>query len=84
MTEISWLRGIARRTIRNAVVRKELGKRQTLINMIRRRRLPWFDHAVRMNNRITTNGIILLQGGITESRKTSKDMDGKCMKRTWP
>ena len=55
VAEMSWLRRIAGRTrrdrIRNEVIRKELGQRETLVDKIRKRRLTWFGHVVRMDDK---------------------------------
>jgi Reverse transcriptase (RNA-dependent DNA polymerase) len=53
--EMGWLRGILNRSrrerIRNEVTREELGQKDTIVDKIRRRRLTWYGHVARMDNR---------------------------------
>ena len=55
VAEMSWLRRILGRSrrerIRNEVTRKELGQNETIIDRIRKRRLTWFGHVTRMDDR---------------------------------
>jgi hypothetical protein len=54
-TEMSWLRRIKGRSrrerIRNTTTRKELGAEVTVVEKIQNRRLRWFGHVERMDNR---------------------------------
>jgi len=55
VAEMSWLRRILgksrRDKIRNEVTREELGQRETVVDKIRKRRLTWFGHVTRMNDK---------------------------------
>jgi len=55
VAEMSWLRRILGRSrrdkIRNEVTREELGQRETVVDKIRKRRLTWFGHVTRMNDK---------------------------------
>ena len=55
VTEMSWLRRIKGRSrrerIRNTVTRKELGAEETVVENIQKRRLNWFGHVERIDNR---------------------------------
>jgi hypothetical protein len=52
--EMGWLRGLLNRSrrerIRNEVTREELGQKVTIVDRIRRRRLTWYGHVIRMEN----------------------------------
>ena len=52
--EMGWLRGLLNRSrrekIRNEVTREELGQKDTIVDRIRRRRLTWYGHVIRMEN----------------------------------
>ena len=39
-----------REKIRNEVTREELGQKDTIVDRIRRRRLTWYGHVIRMEN----------------------------------
>jgi len=55
VAEMSWLRRIAEKTrrdrIHNEVIRRELGQTETLVSRISKRRLTWFGHVVRMEDK---------------------------------
>ena len=55
VAEMSWLRRILGRSrrdkIRNEVTREELGQKETVVDKIRKRRLTWFGHVTRMDDK---------------------------------
>jgi Reverse transcriptase (RNA-dependent DNA polymerase) len=55
VAEMSWLRRIRGRSrrerIRNEITRKELGAEQTVVEKIKKRRLRWFGHVMRMDDK---------------------------------
>ena len=55
VAEMSWLRRILGRgrrdRIRNEVTREELGQKETVVDKIRKRRLTWFGHVTRMEDK---------------------------------
>ena len=52
---MGWLRGILCRSrierIRNEITREETGQKETVIDRIRKRRLTWFGHVTRMEEK---------------------------------
>ena len=79
---MSWLRRILGRSrrdkIRNEVTREELGQRETVVDKIRKRRLTWFGHVTRMDDkRLPAAALLRTCGGNTKPRKTNKDLDGQ-------
>src|ERR1700733_11518166 len=57
VAEMNWLRRIRGRSekIRNEVTRRELGVTETIIEKIRKRRLSWFGHVERMDEKRIAN-----------------------------
>ena len=55
VAEMNWLRRIAGKTrrarIRNEVIRRKLGQTETLASRISKRRLTWFEHVVRKDDK---------------------------------
>ena len=55
VAEMSWLRGIIGRSrrdrIRNETIRKKLGAEETVVDKIKKRRLTWFGHVSRMDDK---------------------------------
>lgn len=82
MAQISQLRRIAGRfrrdRIGNEIDRKELGQRGTQVDRIRKRRLTWFGHVVRMDDkRLQALALSVPRGENNESRKQNKDVHGR-------
>ena len=54
VAEMGWLRGLLNRSrrekIRNEVTREELGQKETVVERIKKRRLTWYGHVIRMEN----------------------------------
>ena|SRR6218665_2702786 len=70
--------------IRNEVIRRELGLTETLVNRISNRRLTWFEHVVRMEDKsLLAKSSMLLRRWKKEQRKRSKDRDGQCETRPY-
>lgn len=59
VTEMSWLRrmiGVSRKErIRNEIIRQRTGQAENIILKIKRRRLTWFGHVERMNEKRLPN-----------------------------
>lgn len=82
MAQISQLRRIAGRfrrdRIGNEIDRKELGQGETQVDRIRKRRLTWFGHVVRMDDkRLQALALSVPRGENNESRKQNKDVHGR-------
>lgn len=82
MAQISQLRRIAGRfrrdRIGNEIDRKELGQGGTQVDRIRKRRLTWFGHVVRMDDkRLQALALSVPRGENNESKKQNKDVHGR-------
>src|SRR5688572_9559886 len=79
--EMNWLRRIKRRSkrdrIKNEVTRKELGQEETVIDRIRKKRLTWLGHVMRMdNNRLPSMALYgYVEGTRSRGRQQKTWMD---------
>ena len=64
MAEMSWLRRIIGRSrrekVRNGQTREELGAEETVVQKIKERRLQWFGHVERMEEKRLPNAALPL------------------------
>jgi len=74
VAEMSWLRRILGRSrrerIRNEKTREDLGVKETVIDKIRKRRLTWFGHVARMDDRRLPSAA--LHGNVEEVRSRGR------------
>jgi len=77
VAEMGWLRGLLNRSrrekIRNEVTREELGQKETVVERVKKRRLIWYGHVIRMENGRNSGKGAARRGGGSEKQRTSEE-----------